>query len=72
MPSSTLFTRTMGRNGIICSSTTNGCRGVGFGKEQLRAGGHVHARGLRQHRRVFADEIPVQRSVRATAALRLP
>ena len=25
MPSSTLFTRTIGRNGIICSSTTKGC-----------------------------------------------
>ena len=42
---------------------------VRLGKKQLRVGLYVHARGPREHRHVFADEIPVYRGVRTTAPL---
>jgi hypothetical protein len=59
----------MGINGIICSSCTNGCFASVSAEEQLRAGRQIDAGGLRQHGRVFADEILVGVRVRATAAL---
>ncbi len=44
---------------------------VRFGKEQLRVRPDLDARGARQDRRVFADEILVHARVGAAAALAL-
>ena len=50
MPSSTLFTRTIGNEWHHLFFYDERMIRVGFGKEQLRVRGHIHARGFGQAR----------------------